>query len=106
VFWKGCQSCRNYDILTRNERKLCLCTGMLFDPAQKKKQIEVTTATEETALKDRWERYKDHLRRRRGNKILQSIKENLQRRERREKDAKTKASVFSSFQVIRRVKFR
>ncbi len=32
TFWKGCQSCPNYDILTRNERKNCLCTGMLFDP--------------------------------------------------------------------------
>ena len=29
AFWKGCQSCTNYDILTRTERKMCLCTGML-----------------------------------------------------------------------------
>ncbi|MEO1051187.1 MAG: GNAT family N-acetyltransferase [Bacteroidota bacterium] len=33
-FWKGCQSCPNFDILERNERKNCLCTGMLFDPAK------------------------------------------------------------------------
>lgn len=33
-FWKGCQSCPNFDILTRNNRKMCLCTGMLYDPAQ------------------------------------------------------------------------
>lgn len=32
-FWKGCQSCPNYDILTRTNRKNCLCTGMLYDPA-------------------------------------------------------------------------
>lgn len=32
TFWKGCQSCPNYDILSRNERKNCLCTGMLYDP--------------------------------------------------------------------------
>ena len=32
TFWSGCQSCPNYDILTRNERKNCLCTGMMFDP--------------------------------------------------------------------------
>lgn len=32
-FWKGCQGCVNYDILTRTERSKCLCTGMLFDPA-------------------------------------------------------------------------
>lgn len=34
-FWKGCQTCKNFDILTRTERKMCLCTGMLFDPAHK-----------------------------------------------------------------------
>ena len=34
AFWKGCQSCVNYDILQRTNRKHCLCTGMLFDPAK------------------------------------------------------------------------
>lgn len=29
AFWNGCKSCPNYDILERNERKMCLCTGML-----------------------------------------------------------------------------
>jgi len=33
-FWKGCQTCKNYDVLTRTEEKLCLCTGMLYDPLQ------------------------------------------------------------------------
>ncbi len=32
-FWKGCESCVNYAILTSKERKNCLCTAMLFDPA-------------------------------------------------------------------------
>jgi hypothetical protein len=32
AFWKGCQSCVNYDILQRTNRKHCLCTGMLYDP--------------------------------------------------------------------------
>ena len=36
-FWKGCQSCVNYDILTRTKRKHCLCTGMLYDPVEKYK---------------------------------------------------------------------
>jgi hypothetical protein len=36
-FWKGCQSCVNYDILTRTNRKHCLCTGMLYDPVEKNK---------------------------------------------------------------------
>ncbi len=34
-FWKGCQGCRNIDILQRNNYKMCLCTGLLFDPAAK-----------------------------------------------------------------------
>ncbi len=36
-FWKGCQTCKNFDILTRTEQKMCLCTGMLYDGATKKK---------------------------------------------------------------------
>ncbi|NDV45613.1 GNAT family N-acetyltransferase [Paludibacter sp. 221] len=32
AFWKGCESCVNYDILQRTGRKMCLCTGMLYDP--------------------------------------------------------------------------
>ncbi|MDE6827022.1 MAG: GNAT family N-acetyltransferase [Paramuribaculum sp.] len=32
-FWRGCEGCRNYDILQRNNRRMCLCTGMLYDPA-------------------------------------------------------------------------
>lgn len=37
-FWKGCQGCRNIDILQRNNYKMCLCTGLLFDPAVKQPQ--------------------------------------------------------------------
>lgn len=38
AFWKGCESCVNYDILQRTHRKHCLCTGMLFDPAKDDKK--------------------------------------------------------------------
>jgi len=46
-FWKGCQSCPYYDILVRTQRKHCLCTGMLMDPAavQKKEQGQGVQAT-------------------------------------------------------------
>jgi hypothetical protein len=40
-FWKGCQTCKNFDILTRTEQKMCLCTGMLYDANSKKKADEV-----------------------------------------------------------------
>ncbi len=29
AFWDGCKTCKNYDILLRNERQMCLCTAML-----------------------------------------------------------------------------
>ncbi|MBC7485697.1 MAG: GNAT family N-acetyltransferase [Cytophagaceae bacterium] len=37
-FWKGCSSCINYEILQSKERKLCLCTGMLYDPVEIKEK--------------------------------------------------------------------
>ena len=33
-FWKGCESCVNYDILQRNGGAKCLCTALLYDPAE------------------------------------------------------------------------
>ncbi|RZM22124.1 MAG: GNAT family N-acetyltransferase [Pedobacter sp.] len=38
AFWKGCQTCANFDILTRTNRKHCLCTGMQYDPEEHKKE--------------------------------------------------------------------
>ncbi len=40
MFWKGCESCINYPILEAKERKNCLCTAMLFDPAKDKPLME------------------------------------------------------------------
>lgn len=39
-FWKGCQSCVNYDILMSKEKKNCLCTAMLWDPVEKEKELK------------------------------------------------------------------
>jgi GNAT superfamily N-acetyltransferase len=36
-FWKGCQTCTNYEILKSKDYKMCLCTGMLYDPKEKPK---------------------------------------------------------------------
>ena len=36
-FWKGCQTCKNYDVLQRTKQQMCLCTGMLYDPSIKEK---------------------------------------------------------------------
>lgn len=35
-FWAGCKSCVNFAILQSKEQKNCLCTAMLFDPADEK----------------------------------------------------------------------
>ncbi|HCC52621.1 MAG TPA: GNAT family N-acetyltransferase [Porphyromonadaceae bacterium] len=32
AFWRGCNGCINHDVLTRTQRKYCICTAMLFDP--------------------------------------------------------------------------
>ncbi len=37
-FWKGCQTCRNYDVLQRTHQKMCLCTGMLYDGKKEEKK--------------------------------------------------------------------
>ncbi|MBN8692949.1 MAG: GNAT family N-acetyltransferase [Bacteroidetes bacterium] len=37
AFWKGCQSCVNFEILKSKDRKNCLCTAMLYNPAEKNK---------------------------------------------------------------------
>ena len=53
AFWNGCKSCVNYDVLTRTERKHCLCTGMIFDP-----EWEINKAKREAeALKEKQEEH-------------------------------------------------
>ena len=52
-FWKGCQSCSNYDILMRTERKMCLCTGMVCIPQNNSKNGE--------KKKQSWENFKKFL---------------------------------------------
>ena len=50
AFWKGCQSCVNYDILQRTNRKHCLCTGMLFDPTWNKEKEEEKSKSSASSL--------------------------------------------------------
>jgi hypothetical protein len=40
AFWEGCRSCVNYPTLSSKERKNCLCTAMLFDPADQKETFK------------------------------------------------------------------
>jgi len=67
-FWKGCQSCPNYDILTSEDRKGCLCTGMLYDPQKEESQ---SAKDEDRQKAKRWENFK---------RFLRLHKHNLQRK--------------------------
>lgn len=67
-FWKGCQSCVNYDILTRTKRKMCLCTGMLYDPNEKSKH-------QQKEFVDSKEKYSNWLKRR-SERLFRLFKKN------------------------------
>lgn len=41
-FWAGCKSCVNFDILMSKDRKNCMCTAMLYDPADHYEPIETS----------------------------------------------------------------
>lgn len=51
AFWRGCQSCVNYDVLTRTNRTMCLCTGMMCDLSK------VTKVLPEQEKQSRWEHF-------------------------------------------------
>jgi len=42
AFWQGCASCVNYDILQRNQRRMCLCTAMMYDHSKEEKKFNFT----------------------------------------------------------------
>ncbi len=48
-FWAGCKSCVNYDILMSKGRKNCMCTAMLFDPADKTEPKETAADFKENS---------------------------------------------------------
>ena len=47
AFWAGCKSCVNYDILMSKDRKNCMCTAMLYDPADHYEPAETQRYFEE-----------------------------------------------------------
>jgi len=52
LFWNGCKSCVNHDILERTQRSKCLCTGMLYDPAWEKNGKKVEEPVKKRSLLD------------------------------------------------------
>ncbi len=63
-FWKGCQSCVNFEILKMKERKNCMCTAMLYDPVEQKHEVAKKFAEElhkKPKLYERFMRIKQRL---------------------------------------------
>lgn len=66
-FWAGCKTCVNYDILTAKNRKNCICTAMLYNPAwEKNAKPKRTVWTERELEKDlklfeRWIKFKKNV---------------------------------------------
>jgi hypothetical protein len=58
-FWKGCQSCVNFEILKSKDRKNCLCTAMLYDPLEKERKAEQRSRN--IRLFERWSKFKQHI---------------------------------------------
>ncbi len=85
AFWAGCKSCVNYDILTMKERKNCLCTAMLYDPADHYEPKETKDHFEEKS-----EAY---------NRLLESKQSRFlkvfKKRDKSEKEQKQKRSLVS-----------
>lgn len=76
-FWKGCQSCVNFEILKMKERKNCMCTAMLYDPKEKKHEAAKEFAEElqkKPKLYERFMRIKQRLiEKNKGNNDLKSL---------------------------------
>lgn len=51
VFWSGCKSCVNFEILNSKDRKNCLCTAMLYNPEENKSQENLNNIKSENDQK-------------------------------------------------------
>lgn len=71
-FWDGCKSCVNYDILTRTNKKHCLCTGMLYDPNDKSKH-------QRKKFQDYKDKYKNWLKIKRDLLLSKFIKDPIEK---------------------------
>jgi hypothetical protein len=64
-FWKGCQSCVNFEILQSKSRSNCLCTAMLYVPKPEQVQKEDIALREDfkknIKLFERWTRLKKYV---------------------------------------------
>ncbi len=60
-FWAGCKSCVNYDILMSKDRMNCMCTAMLYDPADHYEPEETSASFKQRSkLYERFMHWKQH----------------------------------------------
>ncbi len=45
-FWAGCDTCRNVDILKRNDYKMCLCYALLYNPKIRRPKSKLKHVTQ------------------------------------------------------------
>lgn len=63
-FWKGCQSCINYEILKSKNRQNCLCTAMLYVPKEQTIKPDTKLRSDfrkNLKLFERWVRLKKYI---------------------------------------------
>lgn len=63
-FWKGCQSCVNYEILKSKNRQNCLCTAMLYVPKEQPQKSDAKLRKDfkqNLKLFERWVRMKKYV---------------------------------------------
>ena len=58
AFWAGCKSCVNYEILMGKERKICMCTAMLYDPKDQKPKETAQDFVKHSKLYERFMKIK------------------------------------------------
>jgi len=94
-FWKGCQSCVNFDILTMKQRKNCICTAMLLDPAKETAKVEMPAIA--TVVTSRGRIRKKRKREFKGNfKLFERwvrLKKYVMLKERKKNDGKKSSNV-------------
>jgi len=92
AFWAGCKSCVNYDILMSKERKNCMCTAMLFDPADHYEPKETTEYFEEKS------KVYERLMKIKQSRFVQAfLRKDKQKMEAKSERKKSLASFFSLF---------
>lgn len=84
LFWKGCESCTNYDILVRKQWENCLCTAMIFDPSveiKNKNGSKENNFVKNIKLYERWMRFKIHMLLQNKNKHDMNINADVNKKE-------------------------